>query len=192
MPRIISSPTTSADSLQQEIQAALRESDPVLANLKITRCHYLLAQALQQVAGRGGGGQLPLLGGVGLAQGGGHHPVGRPGPGPARRLHRGECGGGAGGGGLWLAAGLGTRLATRGGAAGGRVRPGRGALYYSAQPAALDSAQPAALGQFDSGRQPHGAGRHWLANRPVCGLANPIGRRAATGRFSGRFARRAG
>jgi hypothetical protein len=52
------SPTTSVlDSaqLQQEIRAALREPDPVLANLQITRCHYLLAQALQQALGPGAG-----------------------------------------------------------------------------------------------------------------------------------------
>jgi hypothetical protein len=36
-----------AQHLQQEIEAAVREPDPVLANLLITRCHYLLSQALQ-------------------------------------------------------------------------------------------------------------------------------------------------
>jgi hypothetical protein len=41
--------------LQYEIQLALREPDPVLANLKITRCHYLLAQALQRTLGEGAG-----------------------------------------------------------------------------------------------------------------------------------------
>lgn len=41
--------------LTPEIQAALREPEPVLANLKITRCHYLLAQALEQVLGPGAG-----------------------------------------------------------------------------------------------------------------------------------------
>ncbi|RSK43536.1 cytidylyltransferase family protein [Hymenobacter perfusus] len=37
--------------LTQEIRAALQEPEPVLANLKITRCHYLLAQELEQVLG---------------------------------------------------------------------------------------------------------------------------------------------
>ena len=46
---------SAAGSLQQEIQLALGEPDPVLANLKITRCHYLLAQALQQTLGEGAG-----------------------------------------------------------------------------------------------------------------------------------------
>jgi hypothetical protein len=37
--------------LEHEIQLALREPDPVVANLQITRCHYLLAQALHTVLG---------------------------------------------------------------------------------------------------------------------------------------------
>ncbi|MDO7846891.1 hypothetical protein Q5H92_11025 [Hymenobacter sp. M29] len=41
--------------LQQEIEAAVREPDPVLANLLITRCHYLLSQALQRALGPGAG-----------------------------------------------------------------------------------------------------------------------------------------
>jgi hypothetical protein len=41
--------------LQQEIERALREPDPVLANLLITRCHYLLSQALQAALGAGAG-----------------------------------------------------------------------------------------------------------------------------------------
>lgn len=48
-------PTIASSSLQQEIRAALQEPDPVLANLKITRCHYLLAQALRRVLGEGAG-----------------------------------------------------------------------------------------------------------------------------------------
>ena len=44
-----------AEHLTQEIRAALQEPDPVLANLKITRCHYLLAQALEQVLGPAAG-----------------------------------------------------------------------------------------------------------------------------------------
>jgi hypothetical protein len=44
-----------AGSLQLEIRQALQEFNPVLANLKITRCHYLLAQALQQALGEGAG-----------------------------------------------------------------------------------------------------------------------------------------
>lgn len=42
-------------SLQREIDLALRELDPVLANLQITRCHYLLAQALAEVLGADAG-----------------------------------------------------------------------------------------------------------------------------------------
>lgn len=49
------SPSPTAGSLQQEIRQALQESNPVLANLKITRCHYLLAQALQRALGEGAG-----------------------------------------------------------------------------------------------------------------------------------------
>ena len=41
--------------LRQQIQAALRQPDPVLANLLITRCHYLLSQALQAALGEGAG-----------------------------------------------------------------------------------------------------------------------------------------
>jgi len=41
--------------LQHEIEAALREPDPVLCNLLITRCHYLLSQALQVALGQGAG-----------------------------------------------------------------------------------------------------------------------------------------
>lgn len=40
-----------ATPLELEIRAALAEPDPVLANLKITRCHYLLSEALQRVLG---------------------------------------------------------------------------------------------------------------------------------------------
>ncbi|MBO0360370.1 hypothetical protein J0X19_20585 [Hymenobacter sp. BT186] len=47
--------TSATNSLELEIQKALREPDPVLANLQITRCHYLLAQALQGVLGDGAG-----------------------------------------------------------------------------------------------------------------------------------------
>jgi len=47
--------TTAAGSLQQEIRQALQEPNSVLANLKITRCHYLLAQALQRTLGEGAG-----------------------------------------------------------------------------------------------------------------------------------------
>ena len=36
---------------EQQIQDAVRESDPVLSNLKITRCHYLLSLALRSVLG---------------------------------------------------------------------------------------------------------------------------------------------
>jgi hypothetical protein len=43
------------EHLQQEIEAAVREPDPVLANLLITRCHYLLSQALQRALGPGAG-----------------------------------------------------------------------------------------------------------------------------------------
>ncbi|MFD2721475.1 hypothetical protein ACFST9_22365 [Hymenobacter monticola] len=43
------------EQLQQEIEAAVREPDPVLANLLITRCHYLLSQALQRALGAGAG-----------------------------------------------------------------------------------------------------------------------------------------
>jgi hypothetical protein len=50
-----SSVNITAGSLQQEIHVALREPDPILANLKITRCHYLLAQALERVLGVGAG-----------------------------------------------------------------------------------------------------------------------------------------
>lgn len=42
---------TSAATLQQEIETALREPDAVVANLLITRCHYLLSQALQAALG---------------------------------------------------------------------------------------------------------------------------------------------
>jgi hypothetical protein len=55
MSAAIHAPNVPVGSLQREIQAALREPDPVLANLKITRCHYLLAQALQQHLGEGAG-----------------------------------------------------------------------------------------------------------------------------------------
>lgn len=55
MPAVAHPQNVLAGSLQQEIQLALREVDPVLANLKITRCHHLLAQALQQVLGEGAG-----------------------------------------------------------------------------------------------------------------------------------------
>ncbi|RFP64393.1 hypothetical protein D0N36_14490 [Hymenobacter lapidiphilus] len=41
--------------MHQQIQAALRQPDPVLANLLITRCHYLLSQALQAALGEGAG-----------------------------------------------------------------------------------------------------------------------------------------
>jgi hypothetical protein len=41
--------------LQQDIAAAVQEPDPVLANLLITRCHYLLSQALQRALGPGAG-----------------------------------------------------------------------------------------------------------------------------------------
>lgn len=41
--------------LRKEIEAALQESDPELANLLITRCHYLLSQALQNVLGKDAG-----------------------------------------------------------------------------------------------------------------------------------------
>ncbi|AII52829.1 hypothetical protein [Hymenobacter sp. APR13] len=41
--------------LQQEIETALREPDPILANLLITRCHYLLSEALQVALGAGAG-----------------------------------------------------------------------------------------------------------------------------------------
>ncbi|PJJ59740.1 hypothetical protein [Hymenobacter chitinivorans] len=44
-----------APYLEQQIQEALRETDPVVANLRITRCHYLLSQALEQVLGPGAG-----------------------------------------------------------------------------------------------------------------------------------------
>lgn len=37
--------------LQQEIETALREPDPVLANLLITRCHYRLSHALHRALG---------------------------------------------------------------------------------------------------------------------------------------------
>ncbi|AHJ97260.1 hypothetical protein [Hymenobacter swuensis] len=49
------SSSTPTGYLAQEIQAALKEPEPVLANLKITRCHYLLAQALEQALGPGAG-----------------------------------------------------------------------------------------------------------------------------------------
>lgn len=48
-------PVTQPAFLHQQIQAALREPDPVLANLFITRCHYLLSQALQAALGEGAG-----------------------------------------------------------------------------------------------------------------------------------------
>lgn len=41
--------------LELELAQALREPDPVLANLQITRCHYLLAGALGEVLGPGAG-----------------------------------------------------------------------------------------------------------------------------------------
>ncbi|MCC2545514.1 hypothetical protein LJY25_03590 [Hymenobacter sp. BT175] len=41
--------------MRQQIEAALRQPDPVLANLLITRCHYLLSQALQAALGEGAG-----------------------------------------------------------------------------------------------------------------------------------------
>jgi hypothetical protein len=43
------------EHLQQEIEHAVREPAPVLANLLITRCHYLLSQALQRALGPGAG-----------------------------------------------------------------------------------------------------------------------------------------
>ena len=55
MPAVAHPQNVLAGSLPQEIQLALREVDPVLANLKITRCHHLLAQALQQALGEGAG-----------------------------------------------------------------------------------------------------------------------------------------
>ena len=55
MSQVNTSPNTAVGSLQKEIRLALREPDPVLANLKITRCHYLLAQALQRTLGEGAG-----------------------------------------------------------------------------------------------------------------------------------------
>ncbi len=48
-------PPGTGSSLQQEIRQALAEPDAVLANLKITRCHFLLAQALQRTLGAGAG-----------------------------------------------------------------------------------------------------------------------------------------
>ncbi|WP_400191280.1 hypothetical protein [Hymenobacter sp. B81] len=47
--------TLTATPLELEIRAALAEPDPVLANLKITRCHYLLSEALQRVLGADAG-----------------------------------------------------------------------------------------------------------------------------------------
>ncbi|GAB2952616.1 hypothetical protein GCM10027048_17240 [Hymenobacter coalescens] len=44
-------PSAHLTPLEQEIHAALAEPNPVLANLKITRCHYLLSEALQRVLG---------------------------------------------------------------------------------------------------------------------------------------------
>ena len=41
--------------LYQQIETALRQPDPVLANLLITRCHHLLSQALQAALGEGAG-----------------------------------------------------------------------------------------------------------------------------------------
>ncbi|HEX8658356.1 MAG TPA: hypothetical protein VF690_12510, partial [Hymenobacter sp.] len=48
-------PVPSPAYLHQQIEAALRQPDPVLANLLITRCHCLLSQALQAVLGEGAG-----------------------------------------------------------------------------------------------------------------------------------------
>ena len=55
MSTVTASAPLAAGYLQQQIQLALREPDPVLANLKITRCHYLLAQALERALGPGAG-----------------------------------------------------------------------------------------------------------------------------------------
>ena len=55
--RAVSSPVRPADLGDWEglIREAVRDPDPVLANLKITRCHYLLSQALGEVLGADAG-----------------------------------------------------------------------------------------------------------------------------------------